>query len=104
METIEYPFWAWVTFFAIVITALAVDLGIVNRRAHIPTKREVFTWSAIWVSLALSFNLFVYWMINTHFANHSLALIKTQEYLTGYLIELSLSVDQLVCFFTEYSP
>ena len=103
METIEYPFWAWITFFTIVLTALAVDLGIVNRSAHVPTKREVFTWSAIWVWLALSFNLFVYWMINTHFANHSLALIKTQEYLTGYLIELSLSVDNLFVFLLIFS-
>ncbi|RMH34092.1 MAG: TerC family protein [Acidobacteria bacterium] len=99
----EYPFWAWATFFIIVFTALAIDLGIVNRTARIPKKKEVIAWSIVWVSLALSFNFFVYWMINDHFENHKLALIKTQEYLTGYLIELSLSVDNLFVFLLIFS-
>ncbi|MCS6875139.1 MAG: TerC family protein [Pyrinomonadaceae bacterium] len=103
MESIQYPFWAWLVFFAVVFAALGIDLGIVNRKSHVPTKREVFAWSAIWVSLALSFNLFIYWMINAHFGNHKLALIKTQEYLTGYLIELSLSVDNLFVFLLIFS-
>lgn len=103
MESINYPFWAWLTFFAIVFTALGIDLGVVNRKSHIPTKREVFTWSAVWILLALSFNLFIYWMIKIHFGNHRLALVKTQEYLTGYLIELSLSVDNLFVFLLIFS-
>ncbi|GIU82692.1 MAG: membrane protein [Pyrinomonadaceae bacterium] len=103
MDSIEYPFWAWATFFIIVFTALAIDLGIVNRTARIPKKKEVIAWSIVWVSLALSFNFFVYWMINDHFENHKLALIKTQEYLTGYLIELSLSVDNLFVFLLIFS-
>jgi tellurite resistance protein TerC len=103
MESIEYPFWAWATFFTIVFTALAVDLGIVNRKARIPKKKEVLIWSIVWVSLALSFNVFVYWMVNNHFEDHKLALIKTQEYLTGYLIELSLSVDNLFVFLLIFS-
>ena len=98
MTNVEYPLWAWITFFAIVLTALAVDLGVANRRAHAPTRRETFIWSAVWLSLALSFNGFIYWMVNDHFDNHSLALIKTTEYFTGYLIELSLSVDNLFVF------
>jgi tellurite resistance protein TerC len=98
MTTIEYPLWAWITFFAIVLTALGVDLGIANRRAHAPTKRETYIWSAVWLSLALSFSGFIYWMVNDHFDNRSLALIKTTEYFTGYLIELSLSVDNLFVF------
>ncbi|HEX9960315.1 MAG TPA: TerC family protein [Pyrinomonadaceae bacterium] len=98
MNTVEYPLWAWITFFAIVVTALAVDLGIANRRTHAPTRRETFIWSAVWISLALGFNGFIYWMVNDHFDNHALALTKTKEFFTGYLIELSLSVDNLFVF------
>ena len=98
MTTIEYPFWAWVVFFITVLVALGVDLGIANRRSHAPTRRETFIWSAVWISLALLFNGFIYWMVNTHFANNDLALTKTKEFFTGYLIELSLSVDNLFVF------
>jgi tellurite resistance protein TerC len=98
MTPIKYPIWAWVTFFSIVLVALFVDIGIVNRKAHAPTRKETFVWSAIWISLALAFNGFVYWMVSTHFNNHDLAITKVKEYLTGYLIELSLSVDNLFVF------
>lgn len=98
MSSIEYPLWAWITFFVIVLTALAVDLGIANRRTHAPSKRETFIWSAVWVSLAVGFCGFIYWMVNSHFGEHTLALNKTKEYFTGYLIELSLSVDNLFVF------
>ncbi|HEX8368258.1 MAG TPA: TerC family protein [Pyrinomonadaceae bacterium] len=98
MTTLEYPLWAWISFFVIVLAALAVDLGIANRRAHAPTRRETFAWSAVWISLALLFNGFIYWMVSSHFNNHDLALSKTKEFFTGYLIELSLSVDNLFVF------
>jgi len=94
----EYPLWAWVSFFGIVLTALAVDLGIANRHSHAPTRRETLIWSAVWVSLALLFNGFIYWMVNSHFGSSELALTKTKEFFTGYLIELSLSIDNLFVF------
>lgn len=94
----EYPLWAWLTFFGIVLAALAVDLGIANRNSHAPTRRETLTWSVVWVSLALVFNGFIYWMVNNHFADHALALTKSKEFFTGYLIELSLSIDNLFVF------
>jgi integral membrane protein, TerC family len=100
---IEYPFWAWTVFFVIIFTALIVDLGIANRRAHAPSRRETYIWSAVWISLALGFNGFIYWMVNDHFENHQLALVKTKEYFTGYLIELSLSVDNLFVFLLIFS-
>jgi tellurite resistance protein TerC len=103
MNAVEYPMWAWVVFFVIVLTALAVDLLIVNRKPHAPTRRETFTWSAVWVSLALSFNGFIYWMVDSHFDNHQMAILKTKEFLTGYLIELSLSVDNLFVFLLIFS-
>lgn len=98
MNPVEYPFWAWAVFFAVVLVALSVDLGIANRRSHAPTRRETLAWSAVWVTLALLFNAFIYWMVNNHFTNHELALTKTKEFFTGYLIELSLSVDNLFVF------
>ena len=94
----EYPFWSWIFFFAVVLIALFVDLGIANRRTHAPTRRETLIWSAVWISLALCFNAFIYWMVNNHFGDHALALTKTKEFFTGYLIELSLSIDNLFVF------
>jgi tellurite resistance protein TerC len=97
MTNIEYPFWAWAIFFASVFIALSVDLGIANRRSHAPTRRETFIWSAVWVSLALIFNVFVYWMVS-HSHDSVKGLLKAKEFFTGYLIELSLSVDNLFVF------
>jgi tellurite resistance protein TerC len=88
METI-YPMWVWIFFFAVVIIALGVDLGIANRRSHAPTRKEVITWSIVWVSLALLFNAFIYWQFGA---------LKSTEFFTGYVIELSLSVDNLFVF------
>jgi len=94
----EYPLWVWIFFFCVVLIALFVDVAIVNRHSHAPTRRETFAWSAVWVSLALAFNGFIYWMVNNYFGDHALALLKTKEFFTGYLIELSLSVDNLFIF------
>lgn len=99
----EYPLWAWLAFFAVVLTALAVDLGIANRHSHAPTRRETLAWSAVWISLALLFNGFIYWMVNGHFADGALALTKAKEFFTGYLIELSLSIDNLFVFLLIFS-
>ena len=85
----EYPFWVWITFFAVVLTALFVDVGIVNRRSHTPTRKETIIWSLVWISLALAFDGFVF----NQFGGH-----KAKEFLTGYLIELSLSIDNLFVF------
>lgn len=89
MNAVEYPFWVWMSFFAVVFVALFVDLGIVNRRAHVPTKKETILWSVIWISLAVAFNGFIFWQFGQ---------FKAKEFLTGYLIELSLSIDNLFVF------
>jgi tellurite resistance protein TerC len=85
----EYPLWVWIFFFAVVLIALFVDIGIVNRHAHAPTRKETIGWSIVWVSLALAFNVFVYWQFG---------IDKAKLFFTGYLIELSLSVDNLFIF------
>src|SRR5690349_2233246 len=68
---------------------LALDLGVFNRRAHEVRFREALSWSAVWVALALSFAVVVYFW---HGRKESL------EFVTGYLIELSLSIDNLFVF------
>jgi tellurite resistance protein TerC len=89
MTTIDYPLWVWVLFFAVVLAALFVDLFVVNRRAHAPTRKETFAWAGVWVGLALAFNVFLFWQFGIDHA---------KLFLTGYLIELSLSIDNLFVF------
>jgi tellurite resistance protein TerC len=79
----------WITFIAVIGTLLVLDLGVLNRRAHVLTQKESLTWSAGIVSLALLFGVFLWWQVGDQTA---------LEYFTGYLIELSLSVDNLFVF------
>ena len=79
----------WVLFNLFVIAMLALDLGVFNRRAHSIGFREALGWSAMWVALAAAFAVLVYfWRGRT----------AGLEFATGYLIELSLSVDNLFVF------
>lgn len=89
MNPVEYPFWVWIFFFAVVLIALFVDIGIVNRKSHAPSRKETITWSIIWVSLALAFCGFVFWQFGQN---------KAVEFLTGYVVEMSLSIDNLFVF------
>jgi len=97
MTPIEYPYWVWITFFVVVLTALFVDVGIVNRRSHAPSRKETLIWSAVWIGLALLFNVFIYATVD-HLFDGGAAAFKAKEFLTGYLIELSLSIDNLFVF------
>lgn len=94
MTPIDYPFWIWIFFFAVVLTALFVDVGIVNRRSHAPTRKETIGWSIVWVSLAIGFCGFVFWQFG---------LGHAKLFLTGYLIEMSLSIDNLFVFLLIFS-
>ena len=89
MPPIEYPVWVWATFFVVVLVALFVDIGIVNRKSHAPSRKETVIWSVVWVSLALLFGGFILLQFGS---------FKSKEFLTGYLIELSLSIDNLFVF------
>lgn len=89
MNPVEYPYWVWIFFFAVVLSALFVDIGIVNRRSHTPSRKETVIWSGVWVSLAIAFGGFILWQFG---------LPHAKLFLTGYLIELSLSVDNLFVF------
>ena len=89
MSPVEYPYWAWILFFAVVFTALFLDIGVINRRSHTPTRKETAVWSLVWVSLATLFAIFVFWQFGA---------FEAKQFITGYLIELSLSVDNLFVF------
>jgi len=95
MTPVDHPYWVWTLFFAVVLTALFVDIGIVNRKSHAPSRKETITWSIVWVSLALAFNVFLYFQVGNHTGDWSIAIAQAKLFLTGYLIELSLSVDNL---------
>lgn len=79
----------WAVFIAIVFVMLALDLGVFHRRAHVVSFKEAAIWSAVWVSLAL---VFAAWIFAVH------GSIRGTEFLTGYLIEKSLSVDNIFVF------
>lgn len=86
--------WWWIGFNALVILLLVVDLGVFHRHAHEVKPKEATIWSVVWISLALLFNLFVYFELGPAAAT---------EFLTGYLIEKSLSVDNLFVFVLIFS-
>jgi tellurite resistance protein TerC len=88
------PVLLWGGFGTFVLVMLALDLGIFHRRAHVVRVKEALRWSAIWIALALLFNLGVYlWR------GHDAAL----AFLTGYVLEESLSIDNLFVFLMLFS-
>jgi tellurite resistance protein TerC len=86
--------WLWIGFNVFVLAMLAVDLGLFHRRAHTVSAKEAGVWSIVWVALALVFNAGVY-----HFSGAEAGL----EFLTGYLIEKALSVDNIFVFLLVFS-
>jgi tellurite resistance protein TerC len=88
MESIASPH-LWVIFSVFVLGMLALDLGVFNRKAHEVHYKEALTWSCVWVALSLVFNWWIY---------HEFGKQKALEFLTGYLIEKALSVDNIFVF------
>ncbi len=78
--------WVWVAFNIFILFLLALDLGVFNRNHHTIGVREALTWSAVWITISLLFNLGIYFKFGSDVA---------LSFLTGYLIEKSLSVDNL---------
>src|SRR5262245_46712431 len=82
--------WHWVGFVVFVLVVLALDLGVFHRKAHVVEFREALLWSAIWFCLAMLFALWLGFFQEDKDANkHAL------QFVTGYLIELSLSMDNV---------
>lgn len=83
----------WSAFSLLVVTMLIVDLGL-SRKSHEISFREALTWSGVWITLAMIFNVGVYYYLGK---------IKALEFFTGYVIEKSLSVDNLFVFIMIFS-
>jgi tellurite resistance protein TerC len=85
--------WQWVIFHLFLATALWIDLGVIHKRPEAVTTRKALVWSGVWVSLALMFCAGVYYVDGRH---------KAALFLTGYLVEQSLSVDNLFVFYVIF--
>lgn len=81
--------WLWAGFLAVILALLALDLGLLHRRDRSFSAREALSWVGVWTALALAFDGFVCWQFGG---------AKALDFLTGFLIEQSLSVDNLFVF------
>ena len=90
----QTPLWFWIAFNLCVLVVLTVDLFGFQRRPHAPTVREAAAWTFIWVTLSLGFNALIW-----HWEGHANGV----EFLTGYLVEYSLSVDNIFVFALVFS-
>jgi len=98
MQTIA-PLWLWATFIAIVLVSLFVDFVVLKKQgAHEIGVKEALNWSLVWVALSFLFNAFFWWAVKDSTGSNAIANEKALEFLTGYLIEKSLAVDNIFVF------
>jgi TerC family integral membrane protein len=93
MENVGTPL-QWGFFFALILGMLALDLGVFNRREHRIGLREALFWSVVWTVVALIFNLWIYYRFGAQVG---------LEFLTGYIIERSLSFDNIFVFIVIFN-
>jgi tellurite resistance protein TerC len=86
--------WLWIGFLGFVLVMLALDLGVFHRKTQEISVREGIAWTAVWISLALLFNLGVYFVFGSE---------RALEFLSGYVIEKALSVDNIFVFIVVFS-
>ena len=96
--------WLWVGFNVFVLAMLALDLGVFHRKSHAVSGKEALIWSIVWISLSLAFNAVIYFFWDrmvpgSSYTNTEAAL----AFFTGYLIEKSLSVDNIFVFILIFS-
>jgi len=98
--------WLWLGFVGFVLAMLALDLGVFHRHAHVVSVREALAWSAVWVTLGLAFTVFVYFGYEHHWLGLGAGVDAADglvndgraaavKYVTGYVVEKSLSVDNV---------
>jgi integral membrane protein, TerC family len=98
MESIA-PLWLWVVFVVFVVAALFVDFVVLKKQgSHAVGVKEALNWSLIWVALSFVFNALFWWAVKDTTGSSALANEKSLEFLTGYLIEKSLAVDNIFVF------
>ena len=86
----------WIAFHVFVFIMLALDLGVFHKHTHKVPVKEAIIWSCVWIALAMLFDLFIY-------LDKDFGPIKALEFLTGYFIEYSLSVDNIFVFILIFS-
>ena len=90
--------WIWIIFIALILVFLALDLGVFNKENHVIKTKEASIWTGVWVSIALSFSGVIYWLFANEMVANPTELTPNNavlKYVTGYLIELSLSIDNV---------
>ncbi|MCD0466299.1 TerC family protein [Flavobacterium sp. ENC] len=88
----------WILFLLAVVFILALDLGVFNKTPHIISTKEASKWTLIWVTLSFLFSGVIYWLYTTDYIANPDQLkpaVASMKFITGYLIELSLSVDNI---------
>ena len=88
----------WILFLVAIILFLALDLGVFNKVPHIISSKEASKWTAIWVTISFLFSGVIYWLYGTDYIANPDGLkpaVASMKFITGYLIELSLSVDNI---------
>src|SRR5215207_4265860 len=101
-----FPFadywWFYAAFTLFVLVMLALDLGVFHRKSHTVSVKEAITWSIVWVVLALLFSLLFYQYSSAKFGPET-AWQNVLQFLTGYVIEYSLSIDNIFVFVLVFS-
>lgn len=101
-----FPFaefwWVYVAFTAFILGLLALDLGVFNRHAHVVSFRESLGWSIVWVTLALVFN-YAFYLYAVSILGPAAGRQAGLEFLTGYIVEKSLAVDNIFVFVLVFS-
>ncbi len=98
MQTIA-PLWLWITFAGIVLVSLFVDFVVLRKQgAHEIGLKEAFNWSMVWIGMSFAFNALFWWAVKDSTGSSEIATEKSLEFLTGYLIEKSLAVDNIFVF------
>ncbi len=100
--------WLYVGFILFVLSALAVDLGVFNRKVREVRAREALVWCGVWVTLSLLFTVGIYWLYETKWlgigaAEHLGGRQAAFQFITAYLIEYSLSIDNMIVFAIVFS-
>jgi len=88
----------WIAFIFLIIIFLALDLGVFNKHDHVIRSKEASLWTALWVTVALSFSGVIYWLFSEGLVDNPTQMTPNTavlNYVTGYLIELSLSIDNV---------
>ena len=98
MQTIA-PLWLWFTFGGIVLASLFIDFVVLRKQgSHDIGVKEALNWSLVWIALSFLFNGLFWWAVKDATGSAELANTKSLEFLTGYLIEKSLAVDNIFVF------